>query len=326
MDRQRKRFPGLGSDLAPLPPDAPVRLRDEPADLGSGPMLRSVYLALIGIVVISATAALLWPEIPWVERFAPNLATDSFGILLTVVVVQRVLERQERARRLRGSVGALRKGARALTDLVEAWGTLIKGSLRRVPTTPLLTVDELLAPHVSESLATCNPLAVRETAEGDAERWVEWGARRVLSARNALASLINTYAPSLDPAYVELMDELVDDAFLPLLEELAADPSLDPRTWRTRMNMARGQRAAHFERLLAAVQLHNELASEAARVRSRRTAPVTGSIGVELALDFDLRARDRFDTRWWQSTPAPGSLSSDSAATRASEPGLSSER
>ncbi|HUH11578.1 MAG TPA: hypothetical protein VMK65_00655, partial [Longimicrobiales bacterium] len=117
---------------------------------------------------------------------------------------------------------------------------------------------------------------------------------------------------------------LVDDPFLPLLEELAADPSAGPRVWRTRMNMARGLRAAHFERLLAAVQLHNELAAEAARVRSRRTAPVTGSIGVELSLDVDLRARERFDLSWWRDAPQPGSLSSGSAAEGGGEGGLAS--
>lgn len=280
-------------------------------------MLRAVYLILAGLVVVSAAAAVLWPEVDWVQRFAPNMATDSFGILLTVLVVQRVLERQERARRLRGSVGALRKGARALSELVETWAALIKGSLRRVPTSPLLTVDDLLAPHVTENLALCNPLVVREEGEaGSSERWVAWGARRLRSAHQALTSLINAYAASLDPGYVELIDELVDDPFLMMVEELASDPTLEPRAWRARLNTARAQRAAHFERVLAAVQLHNELAAEAALVRSRRTAPVTDMIGVELALDSDLRARERFDLAWWRTDPAPGSLSSDSARDR----------
>lgn len=306
----------LPSEFVP-PPEAHGWRRDKEPDLGSGPMLRAVYLILVGLVLLSATAAVLWPEITWVQNFAPNLATDSFGILLTVLVVQRVLERQERARRLRGSVGALRKGARALNELVETWGALIKGSLRRVPASPLLTIDELLAPHVSESLALCNPLVVRESREeGTSERWVAWGAKRLAAAHHALSSLINAYASSLDPGYVELVDELVDDPFLPLVQELAADPSLDPRVWRSRLNTARAQRAAHFERLLAAVQLHNELATEAARVRSRRTAPVTDMIGVELALDFDLRARDRFDAEWWRGAPAPGSLSGEAREER----------
>lgn len=316
MPRKRSGLLGPPSELAP-PPEAHGWPRKTEPDLGSGPMLRAVYLILVGLVVISATAAVLWPEVGWVQNFAPNLATDSFGILLTVLVVQRVLERQERARRLRGSVGALRKGARALTELVETWGVLIKGSLRRVPASPLLTVDELLAPHVSENLALCNPLIMRQSREeGTSERWVSWAAKRLASSRNALESLINAYASSLDPGYVELVDELVDDPFLPLVQELAADPSPDPRAWRARLNTARAQRAAHFDRLLAAVQLHNELAAEAARVRSRRTAPVTDMIGVELALDFDLRARERFDQKWWHAAPAPGSLSTEPQTDR----------
>ncbi|NIV22026.1 MAG: hypothetical protein GWN54_16175, partial [Gammaproteobacteria bacterium] len=55
------------------------------------------------------------------------------------------------------------------------------------------------------------------------------------------------------------------------------------------LRTARGSREAHFQRLLRAVHLHNELAAEAAEVRDRRTAPRTSLVGMELPMDHDLK-------------------------------------
>ncbi|HSL71884.1 MAG TPA: hypothetical protein VK864_16670, partial [Longimicrobiales bacterium] len=82
----------------------PVRERD--------PLTR-VYV-LLGLLIVLAIVISDWPV---VERFGPNLATEMLGILLTVVFVRRFLEQHERSRRLRASVGALRKARRALQEV-----------------------------------------------------------------------------------------------------------------------------------------------------------------------------------------------------------------
>jgi hypothetical protein len=74
------------------------------------------------------------------------------------------------------------------------------------------------------------------------------------------------------------------------------------------MNTGRALRETHFARLMAAINLHNSLARDAAAVRTRRMAPRTGTIGMELPLDHDLRVNIQIQRRWWSDPPALGSL------------------
>lgn len=275
--------------------------------------MRVVYLIIGAVILASVFASIFLFENTWVERFAPGVATDSFGILLTLVFVHRFLERQERSRRLRGSIGALRRGSRSLLDMVEAWAGLLKGTLPRVPVDPIHGYLDLFALHLVENLTYADPHRVRMDGGADPEPWVEWTARRVERARESLNQVIIAYSASLDPAYVEAIDEIVDDAFLAMFREMARGDT-DARAWRVRMNATRAARETFFARLVAAIRLHNELARDAATVRSRRIAPRTGSVGMELPLDHDLRVELELPRRWWSTEPRPGTIRAEPTA------------
>ena len=262
------------------------------------------------IVAVAAGLSIFAPDTPWVDRFAPGVATDSFGILLTLMFVHRLLERQERSRRLRGSIGALRRGSRALHDMAEAWAQLIKGSLPRIPGDPVHSLIDLFVPHHVESITYADPQRMRLTQGADPEPWVHWLALRVEDARGVLNQTIEAYSASLDPAYVEAIDEVVDDGFLRQFASMAAGGS-EVRDWRVRMNASRAARDSFFARLTAAIRLHNQLAKEASTVRSRRIAPRTGTVGMELPLDHDLRVELELPKRWWTTEPAVGGLRHD---------------
>lgn len=272
--------------------------------------MRSVYLVLGTVISVSVAASLAFPDIDWVERFAPGVATDSFGILLTLVFVHRFLERQERSSRLRGSIGALRRGSRALLQVVQAWADLIKGTLPRVPADPTHTYLDVFAPHFVETITYADPRRMRMREGEDPEAWVAHTARRVTDAMEALNQTITSYSASLDPAYVEAIDEVLDDGFVRLFQEMV-EAGIDAREWRVRMNAARAARDTFFARLSAAIVLHNRLAKDASTVRSRRIAPRTGSVGMELPLDHDLRVELELPSRWWTAEPLPGSIRSD---------------
>lgn len=270
--------------------------------------MRLVYLVLVCVVALAVFAELLFQRFDLVDRFAPNIATESMGILFTVALVQRYLERQERAHRLRGSIGALRKGSRALQRLAAAWAVLVKGTLPRLPESTARGVLDLFEPHYTEHLTHCNPgvLRAREDGEGT-ESWVRWAAREVTESCDLLNQIIIAYSASLDPAYVEVIDEVVDDPFVRHFGALAAAPP-DYREWRVQMNAGRALREGHFSRLAAAITLHNKLARDAAAVRTRRMAPRTGSVGMELPLDHDLRVDLELSKRWWNTLPRVGGL------------------
>jgi hypothetical protein len=309
MRRTRRREGGAEKRAETQRPDL-IEERLQPdtvaeGDAVSASYLRVVYIVLAVIVVLATAVTVLFPRVPIVDRFGANLATETLGILLTVVFVHRFLDLQDRARRLRASVGALRKGSRALDRMVTTWVALLKGVHRPNRQAPA-TLNGLFADHVTEDLRYCNPFSERPLDDGGAEPWIAWAAHNFAAAQRSLGEIIVTYGASLDPGYVEVLDEIVDDPFLQVMGELSALPP-DARAWRIRLNTARALREAHFERLLRTIRLHNRLASEAAAVRTRSGAPRSSALGVGLALDADLRVQSRVDDAWRQ-PPEAGAL------------------
>jgi hypothetical protein len=298
MPKQRKRT------RAPRPDGQP---RAERPRGSVAAYLRTIYVVLISIVVISVVAEILFREVDMVDRFAPNIATESMGILLVVLFVQRYLERQERAQRLRASIGGLRKASRALQRMAEAWAQLVKATLPREPESPPRELGELLETHYTEELAHCDPAVARNRPGETPQKWVQWASREVAESCSLLNQIIIAYSGALDPAYVEVIDELVDDPFIHLFADLAGREP-EGRAWTVSMNTGRALRETHFARLMAAINLHNSLARDAAAVRTRRMAPRTGTIGMELPLDHDLRVNIQIQRRWWSDPPALGSL------------------
>ncbi len=267
--------------------------------------LAPVYVLLILIVIAAVIVSLVWRKVDVVNRFGPNLASEAVGILLTVVFVRRFLEQNERSRRLRASIGALRKARRALSDLTSTWATLIKGTLPVRPAEGLRDLRELCSPDQSDALLWLDTSARQPGEPG--ELWLVWAARRLRSAQASFDAIIGTYGGTLDPEYVEALDAMVDDPFTNLVEELA-DAQVDAQKWRVTLNTARAVRSTHFDRLLQTLKLHNQLSSEAAVVRAKGIGPRSETLGVELAPDYDLRLETKLDESWWKSRPTPGSL------------------
>ena len=255
----------------------------------------AIYVALFALLGLSAWAALTRDSSRAVELFASNLATEVLGLIVTLVLVNRFLERQERALRLRGSLGALRKSGRALSAMVSAWSELVKGGLERAPEPRPTALHDVLAVDLTGSLAHL-----------DAQDPIVAGASaRLAAARDALRTIVSTYGANLDPLYLGAIDDLTDDPFLALVTD--ADGFVAP-TWAH--GGIRSARAIHFERLLVAVACHNQLARDAARLRDRRTAPRADGYSVALPLDADLRVADQVSAEWWSVAPRPGTLRS----------------
>ena len=261
-----------------------------------------LYL-ILGVLVLVATAVTQFmPDNETAQRFGPNMATETLGILLTLLFVQRFLERQDRVRRLRSSLGAFRRGSRALTRLVESWATLIKGVMRTPPRYPPESSLELLEPHHTAGLVELDP-------QGDApdgRSWAEWMAEELRTGREALQEVVRVYGASLDAEYVEVLDAYLDDAFFDVFLRVSAEPDSDD--WPVRIRQSGAARESHFRRLKAVVELHNELAAEAAEIRDPKRLPQTQGIGVDLPPDYDLRVHHGTDARWWKREPAPGTL------------------
>lgn len=285
--------------------------------------LGPVYVGLILLILLATAVSIVWSDIELLDRFGPNIATESLGILLTVVFVRRFMEQAERSRRLRASVGAVRKARRALQDLVDTWAVTLKGCMTARERGEFTTVRQLCTPDHSELLLWCDPTALRGGGEG--ERWVSWVGRRVRAAQAQLDQLIGTHAGTLEPEYVEAVDALTSDPFLRGFADLTA-AAVEPQPWRVALNTVRALRMAHFERLLRTIELHNRLAAEVAAVRGRASAPRTSMLGVELPPDHDLKVDTALDEGWWTSWPITGSLRMPDPARRPAPDAVSGDQ
>ena len=273
-----------------------------------------LYMILGALVLVAAAVSQLMPDSEVTQRFGPGLATETLGILLTLVFVQRFIERQDRVRRLRGSLGAFRRGSRALAQINEAWATLMKGGLRNPPRYPPDSFLDLLEPHHTQSIAEVDPEIPADPVP--AIGWGAWTARELRAGREALREVVRVYGVTLDAEYVEVVDALVDDEFFDIFLELAETAEERGVDWKVRIRQRAGARDAHFRRLKAAVELHNDLAREAAEIRDPKRLPQTQGVGVDLPPDYDLRVHHAITGTWWKAPPAPGSLRKDGRGRR----------
>ena len=284
---------------------------ERPGDAGEGgpprlPYAAWVYLALTVAFLVCLTVTMYFDRSEFVQRFGPNFTSELLGIIVTLAFVQRLLARDERARHLRAAVGPLRKGRYALIALTDAWSVLLKGSFDARRTELPRSAEQLLTSDYTEDLARLDP-CVRAAPEEAC--WAAIGVARLREAQAMLRQIIGTYSSTLDPEYLEAIDELVDDPFVLLLTELLArEPT--PQQWRVAVNQARGYREAHFTRLLYALDLHNRLARDAARFRSRPLAPSARGLSLQLSADRDLAIATRLERDWWSQEPQAGTLRS----------------
>jgi hypothetical protein len=267
------------------------------------PHFSLVYFALLLVVFGTVAATLVFDRSKQVQLFGPNLATELLGIIATLTFVQRLLVREERARKLRAAVGPLRKCHSAFSDFLAGWSMLLRGGFDPRRTELPRTFEELLTSDYTNDLAALDPRSPTD----DAGTWLELGIRQLVGAQARLREVIGIYGATLDPAYLEAIDELADDSFVTFLEQLCRrEPSA--HQWRVALNQARGCREGHFVRLVHALTVHNGLSEEAARFRSRHLAPNTHSLTLQRRADYDLTVQLELGREWWSAAPEIGAL------------------
>ena len=272
---------------------------------GSLPYFSLVYVGLALAVAATVALTVALDRSEPMQLYGPNLTTELLGIIATLTFVQRLLAREERARKLRASVGPLRKCHAAFSEFLQGWSMLLKGAFDPRRTELPRTFEELLTSDYTNDLASLDPQTLAENTES----WAEVGVRHLVAAQARLRAVIAIYGAALDPEYLEAIDELADDSFVQFLERLAGGKPT-AQQWRVAINQSRGCREGHFVRLVHALTVHNQLSDEAARFRSRHLAPNTHSLTVQRRADSDLTVPLQLGRAWWSATPLTGGLRS----------------
>ena len=181
--------------------------------------MRATYATLGSIVAFLAITHLLWGDQPGLVRdFAPELATEVLGILITLVFVQRIIDRRAQEDRARASRGGVRRSEDPLRDLSDLWTEIVRGCLERLPATPPRTYLELFGPEWSAVIDDCDLTRVRFA--WSEETWAESAARVISRARDQISGILDLYGVHLNAHFIEVLDEIRDDPFLAHVETL----------------------------------------------------------------------------------------------------------
>jgi hypothetical protein len=170
-------------------------------------------------VAVLALAHLLWgDQLAVVRDFAPELATEVLGILITLVFVQRIIDRRAQQDRARASRGGVRRSEDPLRDLSDLWTEIVRGCLEGPPASPPNTYLELFGPEWTAAVDGCDLTRVRY-AWSD-ESWAESAARVISRARDQISGILDLYGVHFDAHFIEVLDEIRDDPFLAHVETL----------------------------------------------------------------------------------------------------------
>ncbi len=181
--------------------------------------MRATYATLGSIVAFLAITHLLWGDQPGLVRdFAPELATEVLGILITLVFVQRIIDRRAQEDRARASRGGVRRSEDPLRDLSDLWTEIVRGCLERLPARPPRTYLELFVPEWSAVIDDCDLTRVRFA--WSEETWAESAARVISRARDQISGILDLYGVHLNAHFIEVLDEIRDDPFLAHVETL----------------------------------------------------------------------------------------------------------
>ena len=228
--------------------------------------MKATYTALGSIVAILAITHLFWGDQPGLIRdFAPELATEVFGILITLVFVQRIIDRRAQEDRARASRGGVRRSEDPLRDLSDLWTEIVRGCLEQPPARPPRTYLELFGPEWSAVIDDCDLTRVRYT--WSEETWAESAARVISRARDQISSILDLYGVHLNTPFIEVLDEIRDDPFLAHVETLGEQlriarelftDEIEPEDYA--INRTSAVRSDFIETLSQTIRLYNETA------------------------------------------------------------------
>jgi hypothetical protein len=226
--------------------------------------MRGTYLTLaVLILAVTLIYVLVGDNLQFVRDYAPGLATEVLGILLTLVLVQRILERRQEEDRARASRGGIRRAESPLRDLAELWSEMIKDSLPHAPARPPMTYQDLFSSEWTSAVDDCELSKVRYPWSG--ETWAESAARTISRARRQFTAILESYGVHLNTHLIEVLDDLRDDQLLThvesLGEQLRVEREMHPDDVRMdgyTLEQAARVRPKMFRTLMKAIRLYNE--------------------------------------------------------------------
>lgn len=157
------------------------------------------------LLLLAVASFVLWQRGP-LKDFGLNAFTEILGIIITVVIVERLLARQEARRNMPLKAAAYEDVRLLVSRLVSLLRTMF---IEAVPQPAPTTVDALLTKESVDSIVS-NLNVDAEAPVFPDKKWFEYLRDVGDEQRQAAEKILERYAATLDPKAYQLVHKLLD--------------------------------------------------------------------------------------------------------------------
>lgn len=178
--------------------------------------LRASYLALAILAVASIVAFIVLPlgQEGW-RSFTLNLGTEVVGILLTVLLIDRVIRRRDKQERERYRSVALQQLRLPLNNHLLLLFNIYKASVEEKPDREISRVEDLFGDDYVEQTAHLDL-----TSSGPIYppmQWFQYLHMEMQQFKDELGHVVDKYAVHLDPETIDLAEQLSNSTLLTVI-------------------------------------------------------------------------------------------------------------
>lgn len=226
-------------------------------------ILGCIQLALIGSYLYSVQSGS-----DWLKDVSLNIGTEVFGIILTVLLIDAVIRKNEQNEKERVIKVAFSQMRLPLRHHVTMLVAMYKGALAHAPQNPPRDMKDLFGPDYAVQLAFLDFAKPAPLMNVQPLNWFEYLHYEVENFRSALSRTIEKYATFLDPDVVELLESLIASSLLGFLSQARAIPLIDRQQGINRQyNLLAGQGVPEL------IHQHTDLVAQLVDLVNRKLPP-----------------------------------------------------
>lgn len=179
-------------------------------------------LFLVGLYVYS-----FYGGPAWLKDVSLSVGTTVLGILMTVLLIDMVIRRNEQFDRDRVIGVAFAQMRLPLLLHIRMLQGMYKAALAHMPSNPPLEMENLFGSDYTVQLAFLDFSKPAPILNVQPLTWFDYLHHEIAKFKSAVSRTIEKYATFLEPETVELLESMIASSLLGLLEQAVAIPPID---------------------------------------------------------------------------------------------------
>ena len=183
--------------------------------------LLTVSYAILGILLFICVLVFLCntPSTEWVSSFSGNLISELLGILLTVFLIDKVIEKNQENERKKYKEVAFRQLRGAIYKHLMLLANIFKASALTLPEKRKFeNVREFFDDKFIEQIAYLDFSALAPVTPD--RQWIDYLSEEFLNFKNSLGKTVEKYSMYLDSESLDLMEEVINSSSMAFILQI----------------------------------------------------------------------------------------------------------